>query len=225
MTSDGSAIGQGTATSQDAAGEAGANTITVTDNRTGTTYELPISDGTVRAMRPQADQNGRRRFRADVLRPGVHEHRVVSQRDHLHRRRRRDPPAPRLPDRAALRALHVPRGRLPADQRRAPDAGAAGGLGRTRSRSTRSCTRTSRTSCRASATTRTRWACSSRPSARSRRSTRTPTRSTTRTSARSRSSACSRRCRRSPPSPSATTWASPTCTPTTSSTTRATSSG
>ena len=25
-------------------------TLTVTDNRTGTTYELPISDGTVRAM-------------------------------------------------------------------------------------------------------------------------------------------------------------------------------
>ncbi len=50
MTSDGSAIGQGTATSQDAAGEAGANTITVTDNRTGTTFELPITDGTVRGM-------------------------------------------------------------------------------------------------------------------------------------------------------------------------------
>ena len=29
------------------------------------------------------------------------------------------PPAPRLPDRAAVRALHLPRGRLPADQRRA----------------------------------------------------------------------------------------------------------
>jgi citrate synthase len=50
MTSDGSAIGQGAATSQDAAGEAGASTITVTDNRTGATYELPITDGTVRGM-------------------------------------------------------------------------------------------------------------------------------------------------------------------------------
>ena len=59
----------------------------------------------------------RRRIRADVLRPGVHEHGVVPQLDHLHRRRRGDPAAPRLPDRAAVRALDLPRGRLPADQR------------------------------------------------------------------------------------------------------------
>ena len=51
--------------------------------------------------------------------------------------------------------------------------------GCTRSRSTRSCTRTSRTSCRASATTPTRWGCSSPRWARCRPSTRTPTRSTT----------------------------------------------
>ena len=31
-------------------GEAGKNSLTVTDNRTGRTYDLPISDGTVRAM-------------------------------------------------------------------------------------------------------------------------------------------------------------------------------
>ena len=60
-----------------------------------------------------------------------------------------------------------------------PTQAAARGVGATRSRSTRSCTRTSRTSCRASATTPTRWGCSSRPSARSRPSTPTPTRSTT----------------------------------------------
>ncbi|HZK16169.1 MAG TPA: citrate/2-methylcitrate synthase, partial [Solirubrobacterales bacterium] len=30
--------------------QAGEETLTVTDNRTGTSYELPISDGTVRAM-------------------------------------------------------------------------------------------------------------------------------------------------------------------------------
>ena len=29
-------------------GAAGTETLTVTDNRTGQTYELPISDGTVR---------------------------------------------------------------------------------------------------------------------------------------------------------------------------------
>ena len=59
---------------------------------------------------------------------------------------------------------------------------------------------------------------------RSRPSTRTPTRSTTRRSAKSRSSACSPRCPRSQPSPSGTTWASPTSIRTTTSATRATSS-
>ncbi len=66
---------------------------------------------------------------------------------------------PRLPDRAAVRALELPRGRLPADPRRAADRARSSRSGSTRSRSTRSCTRTSRTSCRASATTRTRWGC------------------------------------------------------------------
>ncbi len=80
--------------------------------------------------RPAPDQGRPRRIRADVLRPGVHEHGVLPQRDHLHRRRRRDPPAPRLPDRAALRALHLPRGRLPADQRPAAQRGRAAGLDR-----------------------------------------------------------------------------------------------
>ncbi len=48
MTTDGSATGQSTA-SADANGR-GPETLTVTDNRTGATYELPIQDGTVRAM-------------------------------------------------------------------------------------------------------------------------------------------------------------------------------
>ncbi len=81
------------------------------------TYELPITDGTVRAMDLRQIKVGPRRLRPDGLRPGVHEHGLLPQRDHLHRRRRRHPPAPRLPDRAALRALQLPRGRLPADQR------------------------------------------------------------------------------------------------------------
>jgi citrate synthase len=34
----------------EANGSAGAETLTVTDNRTGKTYELPVTDGTVRAM-------------------------------------------------------------------------------------------------------------------------------------------------------------------------------
>jgi len=49
--------------------------------------------------------------------PRLHEHGLVPQRDHLHRRRGGDPAAPGLPDRAAVRALDLPRGRLPAHQR------------------------------------------------------------------------------------------------------------
>ena len=36
--------------SADGVAPAGSETLTVTDNRTGQTYELPIVDGTVRAM-------------------------------------------------------------------------------------------------------------------------------------------------------------------------------
>ena len=37
-------------TSGDGVGRQGADTLTVTDNRTGKTYEIEITDGTVRAM-------------------------------------------------------------------------------------------------------------------------------------------------------------------------------
>ncbi len=49
MSTDGSAIGQSNLSTD---GENGARpqTLTVTDNRTGATYELPIQDGTVRGM-------------------------------------------------------------------------------------------------------------------------------------------------------------------------------
>ena len=70
---------------------------------------------------PPPDQGRRRRLRPDDLRPGVHEHRVVPLGDHLPRRRGRRARVPRLPDRAARRAVDLPRGRLPARQRRAAD--------------------------------------------------------------------------------------------------------
>ncbi len=78
---------------------------------------------------PARDQGLGRRLRPDVLRPGVHEHGLVPLGDHVHRRRGRHPAAPRLPDRAALRALQLPGGRLPADLRRAAHQGAARALG------------------------------------------------------------------------------------------------
>ena len=109
--------GGGVATARD--------TLTVTDNRTGETYEVEVTDGTVKAMDFRADQGLRGRLRPHDLRPGVHQHRLVPQRDHLHRRRGRHPRAPRLPDRAALREVHLPRGGLPPGLRRAADQGPA----------------------------------------------------------------------------------------------------
>ena len=59
------------------------------------------------------------------LRPGVRQHRGRQVGHHLHRRRRRHPALPRLPDRAAGREVDVHRGQLPADLRRAADRRAA----------------------------------------------------------------------------------------------------
>ena len=98
------------------------------------TYELPITDGTIRAPELRQIKVARRRLRADVLRPGVPEHRLLPQRDHLDRRRQGRALVPRHPDRAALRAEHLPRGRLPADLRRAADQGPARRSGCTTSR-------------------------------------------------------------------------------------------
>ncbi|CAA9478899.1 MAG: Citrate synthase (si), partial [uncultured Solirubrobacteraceae bacterium] len=72
---------------------------------------------------PAPDQGRRRGLRRHVLRPGVHEHRVVPVGDHLHRRRPGGPRVPGLSDRAARRALHLPGGRLPAGARGASHRG------------------------------------------------------------------------------------------------------
>ena len=57
-----------------------ADTLTIIDNRTGKQYELPIQDGTIRAMDLRQIKAGAGRLRADDLRPGVHEHRRLPQR-------------------------------------------------------------------------------------------------------------------------------------------------
>ncbi len=64
-----------------------AETLTITDNRTGKTYELPIQNGTVRAMDLRQIKVVAGRLRDDDLRSGVHEHRRLPERDHLYRRR------------------------------------------------------------------------------------------------------------------------------------------
>ena len=91
-----------------------------------------------------------------------------------------DPALPRLPDRAAGRALHLPRGGLPPAERRAARRRPVRGRGATRSPTTPSSTRTSGSgSSRASTTTPIRWACWSRRSPRCRPSTSTPRTSST----------------------------------------------
>ena len=73
-----------------------ADTLTITDNRTGKQYEIPIQDGTIRAMDLRQIKVVRRRVRHDDVRPGVHEHGRVPQPDHLHRRRQGHPALSRL---------------------------------------------------------------------------------------------------------------------------------
>ena len=104
-----------------------AESLTVVDNRTGAEYTLPIVDGAIHAT-DFGKIKGAGRRRPAVVRPRVPEHRVVPEHDHLHRRRRRDPALPRLPDRAGRRAGRVPRDRLPAARGRAADRGAAAAL-------------------------------------------------------------------------------------------------
>ena len=59
-------------------------TLTITDNRTGKSYSLPIENGTVRAMDLRQIKTRRGRFRADDVRPRFDEHRVHEKRDHVH---------------------------------------------------------------------------------------------------------------------------------------------
>ena len=107
-----------------AAGEARRphETLTVTDNRTGKQYEIPIEDGTIRATELRKIKTDEDDFGLMTYDPAFMATASCRSRDHLHRRRERHPRVPRLPDRAAGRALELPRGRLPADPRRAAHA-------------------------------------------------------------------------------------------------------
>ena len=86
--------------------------LSILDKRTQATYEIPIHNGTIRAMDLRQDQDRARRFRAHDLRSRLHEHGVVPKRDHLHRRRQRHPALPGLPHRATGGEMHFPGGRL-----------------------------------------------------------------------------------------------------------------
>ena len=154
------------------------DSLTITDNRTGKTYEVPIEDGTIRATALRSIKVNEEDFGVMAYDPAFMNtascRSAITYLDGEAGRAR----VPGLSDRAARRALDVPRGRLSAGTRRAAQPEAARRVDASRSRCTPSSTRTSRASSRASATTPTRWACCSPPSARCRRSIRTPTAST-----------------------------------------------
>ena len=153
-----------------------ADTITITDNRTGESDRGPHHQRR-RRRRPSGASSLPSIWFYD---PAFMTTAAALERHHRARRRRRHPALPRLPDRAAGRAVDLPRGRLPAAQRRAARHRAVRAVDATTSPTTRSSTRTCASgSWRASTTTPTRWACSSPPSPRCRPSTPRPRTSST----------------------------------------------
>ena len=116
----------------------------ITDNRTGKTYEVPIEDGTIRApalrdIKVAEDDFGLMTYDPAFMNTASCRS-AITYLDGDNGRAR----VPRVSDRAAGRAVDLPRGRLPAGPRRAAERSSSSTSGRTRSRSTRSCTRTSR---------------------------------------------------------------------------------
>ena len=98
-------------------------TLTIVDERTGRDDR-----GSGRGRSDPGD--GAEAARPGELRPRVPQHRVRAERDHGDRRRRRHPPVPRLPDRAARGARLVPRDGVPARARGVAREGRAGGVER-----------------------------------------------------------------------------------------------
>ena len=105
-----------------------ADTLTITDNRTGKKYELPIQDGTIRAMDLRQIKTGTDDFGLMTYDPAFMNTANCRSAHHLHRRRQGHPALPRLSDRAARRGKRLPRNRLPDPVRRAADRGAAAGV-------------------------------------------------------------------------------------------------
>ena len=82
-----------------------ADTLTITDNRTGKQYEIPIKDGAIRATDLRQIKTGADDAGLMTYDPAFMNTAACRSRDHLHRRRQGHPRVPRLPDRAARRAV------------------------------------------------------------------------------------------------------------------------
>jgi hypothetical protein len=101
-----------------------SETLTITDNRTGSTYEVPITDGAIRSLdlrqiKVDEDDFGLLAYDPAFMNTASCRSAITFLDGDSGSR------VPRLPDRAARRALDLPRGRLPAGARRAADQGAA----------------------------------------------------------------------------------------------------
>ena len=142
-----------TATSQTP--QATTDSLEIRDSRTGKTYTVPITDGTIRTSDLRQIKVDAERLRAADVRPGVHEHGVVQER------RSRSSTATR--GSCATAATPSSSWRRRRRSSRWPTCCATASCptrrsttrGCTTSRSTPTCTRTSASSSRASATTRT----------------------------------------------------------------------
>ena len=157
------------------------DTLTITDNRTGKQYEIPIEHGAIRAMdlrqiKADADDFGLMTYDPAFTNTASCKSRITYIDGDKGILRYRGYPIEELAEKSTYleTAYLIVKGELP--------NASTSRCGSTTSRSTRWCTRTSRSSWTDSATTRTRWACWSARSARSRPSI--PTRRTSSTSSR-----------------------------------------
>ena len=90
------------------------DTLTIVDNRTGKKYELPIQDGTIRAMDLRQIKAGPDDFGLMTYDPAFMNTANCRSAITYHRRRQRHPALSRLPDRATRRKERLPRDGLPA---------------------------------------------------------------------------------------------------------------
>jgi hypothetical protein len=79
------------------------DSLTITDNRTGKTYELPITEGTIKAPDLRNIKLDAEDFGLMTYDPAFLNTACLPQRHHLHRRRPRHPEISRLSHRADRR--------------------------------------------------------------------------------------------------------------------------
>ena len=98
-----------------------ADTLTVTDNRTGRQYEIPIEDGTIRATELRKIKTDDDDFGLMTYDPAYMATASCRSAITFIDGEQGDPRVPRLSDRAAGREVDLSRSRIPADPRRSPD--------------------------------------------------------------------------------------------------------